>query len=84
MKIRIVFDSSKSIVASRIEDADTGQVIPGVRAIKFKHTVGSFPRVTLEFIKETEVEIVAEGELEDVTEIGDEFTRKRLVPSRPA
>src|SRR5207344_3142721 len=81
MKVRIVYDYSKSPHTTRIEDADTGAVIPGVRVVRFDHTAGEWPSVTLEIIKDHAVEVIAEGELEDVSEVGDKFARMRLVPA---
>lgn len=84
MKIRIVYDYTVSPFTSRIEDADTGEVVKGVRAIKFEHLPHEFPTITLEILKSAAVEIVAEGELvrEDVSEVGDRFARMRLVPKK--
>lgn len=80
MRIRVVYDDSK--ISTSVVDADTGQVIPGVRRIRFEHTVGEFPILTLDFIKRVDFEATVAGSvMEDITEVGAEFRRLRLKPA---
>ena len=84
MRIRIVYDPSgpRGLWRSRVENAETGEVIQGVRAVRFSHEAGDIPLITLDFVKDVSVEIVADGELEDVTQVDDHFKRMRLAQEK--
>lgn len=57
MRIRVTYDASSS-AHTRVEDADTGEVIPGVGSVTFTQIAGKCPVLTLVFVDGFEVEAV--------------------------
>jgi hypothetical protein len=63
MMLRIIYDPSiktKGYFWGRVENAETGEVLRGVRGIKWESKPGELPTLTLELIKDYFIDVRAE------------------------